>query len=121
VHLSDEHIGFADLCPPDDNIDAPVSNIRWEPWPKCIPGVLVNLNPRPRRCDSRLVLLYPNVDYVLRNHWHPKLRVYGNKVVWFPLGHASGSPDPVPRRPIHHLCCPDLLNGSQVSAVLRRT
>jgi hypothetical protein len=30
------------------------------------------------------------VDYVLRNHWHPKLQVYGDKVKWFPLGHGSG-------------------------------
>jgi hypothetical protein len=30
VHMSDEHIGFADLCPADDEIHAPISHIRYE-------------------------------------------------------------------------------------------
>ncbi len=95
VHLSDEHIGFADLCSAEDSIDAPISHTRslthtHVRTPRTTAHAHLTLDKSRHRCDSRVVLLYPMVDYVLRNHWHPKLKVYGDKVRWFPLGHGSG-------------------------------
>jgi hypothetical protein len=97
VHLSDEHIGFADLCSANDSIEAPISHTRSFTHTHHRTHTTAHTATRTpdhltsqHRCDSRIVLLYPMVDYVLRNHWHPKLKVYGDKVRWFPLGHGSG-------------------------------
>lgn len=88
IHLSDEHIGYGDLCPKDDSVDAPISLIRYLYELNCASSCN---SDSINRCDSRLVLMYPQFDYILRNHWHPKLKMYGDKIRWFPLGHSTGS------------------------------